>query len=144
MKRFLAMVLLTSLILAVPVLAFADPIEKSVDLTYVVPEKYTFTIPEQGLSLSSDATQLPLSFSGNIESVQVSISTAHNFNLLNTQDNSQMISYQLFDGSSLITMNNSVTVMNGVTKILTVDIVDETLTGVKAGTYTDSITFTIQ
>ena len=150
MKRFMTMILSAILVLSVSAFSSAEQTitgtdnSGKVNLTYVIDANFIFTIPDSNLTFRSDGIMLPLTLSGNIDSIQVDVSTDHNFNLVNTEVTSSSIGYRLINGEKDVQQNPTITVNKGTTTYLMVDIIDSNLIDAKAGSYTDGITFTVQ
>lgn len=158
MKRILAMMLSIVLIFGVSAYSSAQEItangqQQTVELTYEVAAELTFVIPDSTVTLSSSGAQLPfyLSKSGNINSATVSIESAHSFCLVNSLSTPSQpippIGYTLWRGpETKIDISNPTIVVSKEDTINYLGVVieqsdRETAT---AGTYTDTLTFTIQ
>lgn len=143
MKRvLLAMVLVLALLLSVSVLSFAA--DGQVELQYTVPASYKLVIPATTVSLTSGSGEFSLSMTGNIDSLDVMISSDHGFNLVNGSN--APIGYTLSEaGVGDLGKNDPVVrVSKDTYKTIYVSIASGDVTGAKAGTYTDTLTFTVQ
>lgn len=142
MKRvLLAMVLVLALLLSVSVLSFAE--EKQVELQYNVPASYTFEIPAAPVALGSDGGSFRLSMTGNIESLNVKIRSEYGFNLKNPSVE-YPIGYTISDESGSLDAGSIIKVYDGIEKWISVSLCSDDVASAKAGTYADTLTFTVQ
>ena len=144
MKRILlAMILSLAILLSLSVLSFADG-GNQVVLSYEVSANFTFEIPSSPVSLNTENPMFSLSLKGNIDSVDVSVSSEHAFSLVNESTPPKSIGYYLYDGNNMVESNTLIRVYSDLAKWLTVSIHSENLINAPAGIYTDTLTFTIQ
>ena len=152
------MILSFAIIFGVSVYSSAQEItangqQQTVELTYEVAAEFTFVIPDSTVTLDSNGAQLPfyLSKSGNINSAIVSFQSAHGFSLTNSSSTQSQpippIGYTLWRGPEIeINISNPTIVVSKEDTIdyLAVVIEQSDLAVATAGTYTDTLTFTIQ
>ncbi len=150
MKKVLALILFVVMMMTLSVTAFAAEPNKELTVTYEVNPTYTVTIPatfdaNKDATITVDAnpvitygTQIKVAVTGsaNYDSVN------NQFRLKNTEN--QYIGYTLSSGDDAIALNDVVLTQNaGATTaaVVTISFTPEAAT--YAGTYRDTITFTI-
>lgn len=150
MKRIFAMVFSVILVLSVSSFSFAGQSIGNtgvsyVQLNYEVPASYTVTIPDSIVTMTSDSIVLPLYLSGNIPSVAIKVASNNNLLLRNTSDTQSTIAYSIknSDGSTLST-ETPITLFNDTDTKIIIALYENDCQYATAGTYTDTLTFTIQ
>ena len=150
MKKVLALILFVVMMMTLSVTAFAAEPNKELTVTYEVSPTYTVTIPatfdaNKDATITVDAnpvitygTQIKVAVTGSANYD----SENNQFRLKNTEN--QYIGYTLSSGDDAIALNDVVLTQNaGATTAAAVTISFTPEAATYAGTYSDTITFTI-